>query len=530
MLPLVAYAVFGSGRTLAVGPVAVVSLMTASALGQLAQTAAEQYLAAALVLAALSGVFLLALGLLGLGFIANLLSHPVISGFISASAILIAASQLKHILGLQAGGDTLPTMLRSVFQRAEEINWPTAAVGVGSLIFLLWANRSLAAVLKGLSIPDTWAELASKAAPALAVAATTTLAAALTLDEVGVKVVGTIPSGLPRLTLPPLEWSLWAQLAPAALLISVIGFVESISVAYALAAKRREKVDADRELVGLGAANIASALSGGFPVTGGFARSVVNLAAGAHTQLAGVFTAALIAVVAASLTSALYFMPQAVLAATIIAAVLRLVELRTLLHAWRYDRADAAALIATALGVLLFGVEAGIVTGVALSLAIYLWRTSRPHIALVGQVPGTEHYRNHLRHVVITHPQILTLRVDESLYFLNSKALERRIMSLAAEHTDARHVVLVLSAVNLIDSSALETLHAIAENLKTAGLTLHLAEVKGPVMDRLHRADFLDRLPGGVFLSTHAAVQSLTTGKVASNKEHTHDTREAHYR
>ena len=206
----------------------------------------------------------------------------------------------------------------------------------------------------------------------------------------------------------------------------------------------------------------------------------------------------------------LYFMPHAVLAATIIVAVLRLVDLRTLAHAWKYDRADAVALMATAITVLVIGVEAGILVGIAVSLTAYLWRTSRPHLAIVGQVPGTEHYRNVLRHRVLTRPEILAVRVDESLYFVNARFLENRVATLVAEHPDARHVVLICSAVNLIDASALETLAVINENLMASGVQLHLAEVKGPVMDRLAKVGFLDRLSGEVFLSTHAAMQALS--------------------
>lgn len=511
VLPLVAYAAFGSSRTLAVGPVAVVSLMTASAIGEFAGSGTAQYAAAALLLAFLSGLFLLGLGLMRLGFLANLLSHPVISGFISASAIVIALSQLKHVLGIEASGDNLVSLLGGIGSHARDANWTTIVIGLGSLLFLLWTSTSLSRVLRRWGLPASAADLASKAAPVAAVAIATGAVAALALHEVqGVKIVGAIPAGLPPFTLPGTEWRLWLDLAPAAALIGLVGFVESVSVAHALAAKRRQKIDPDQELVGLGAANMAAAFSGGFPVTGGFARSVVNVAAGANTQLAAVFTALLIAVAAAWLTPVFYFMPHAVLAATIIVAVLRLVDLRTLAHAWKYDRADAVALMATAITVLVIGVEAGILVGIAVSLTAYLWRTSRPHLAIVGQVPGTEHYRNVLRHRVLTRPEILAVRVDESLYFVNARFLENRVATLVAEHPDARHVVLICSAVNLIDASALETLAVINENLMASGVQLHLAEVKGPVMDRLAKVGFLDRLSGEVFLSTHAAMQALS--------------------
>jgi len=514
VLPLIAYAAFGSSRTLAVGPVAVVSLMTASAIGEFAAPGTAGHAEAALILAFLSGLFLLALGLMRLGFLANLLSHPVISGFISASAVLIAAGQLKHVLGIEASGGNLIALLGAMASHARDANATTIAIGAGSLVFLVWTNASLSRALQRLGVSGTAADLAGKAAPVIAVVATTIVVAALRLHETqGVKIVGEIPAGLPPLTLPGMQWRVWLDLAPAAALIGVVGFVESVSVAHALAAKRRQKIDPDQELVGLGAANVAAAFSGGFPVTGGFARSVVNVAAGANTQLAAVFTAVLIAIATLWLTPAFYFMPHAVLAATIIVAVLRLIDLRTLAHAWKYDRGDALSLVVTALAVLTVGVEAGIVAGVALSIAAYLWRTSRPHLALVGQVPGTEHYRNVLRHRVLTRPEILAVRVDESLYFVNARYLENAIATLVTEHPQARHVVLICSGVNLIDVSALETLAAIDENLQAAGVRLHLAEVKGPLMDRLARVGFLEGLSGRVFLSTHAAMESLALEK-----------------
>ena len=510
ILPLMAYALCGSSRTLAVGPVAVVSLMTASAIGGIASPGTPEYWAAAMLLALLSGLFLLGLGLLRLGFLANLLSHPVISGFISASAILIALSQAKHILGIRVSGEGLAEVLLQIAEQIPAVNWVTAAIGMASLVFLFWVRWSLAGMLCRFGLSKGAADLVTKAGPVVAVIATTALVSALDLHRVAeVKIVGDIPAGLPPLTVPSLDPQLWVDLAPAATLIAVVGFVESIAVAQSLAAKRRQKIDPDQELVGLGVANLAAAFSGGYPVTGGFARSVVNFAAGANTQLAAVLTAVFIAAATLLLTPAFYYLPQAVLAATIIVAVLGLVDTKTLNDAWRYNKADAVSLLVTALVVLGFGVEAGIVAGVGISLALYVWRTSRPHMAVVGQVPGTEHYRNILRHSVVTSPDVLMVRVDESLYFVNARYLEDRIAALVADHPQAQHVVLICSAVNFIDASALESLETIQRNLAEAGVKLHLAEVKGPVMDRLMRVGFTEHLGGQVFLSTHEAMQIL---------------------
>jgi SulP family sulfate permease len=509
ILPLVGYALFGSSRVLAVGPVAVVSLMTAAAVGKIATPGNPEYLAAAIALAGLSGLFLVALGVARLGFLANLLSHPVISGFITASGILIAASQLRHILGIPGGGDTLIEIGRSLALHADSANLPTLAVGALAISFLFWVRAHLKPLLLGLGLHRRLADVATKAGPIAAVLATTLAVSWLGLASDGVRTVGDIPRGLPPLTLPPFDAALWFDLLPAAILISLVGFVESVSVAQTLAAKKRQRIDPNQELVGLGAANVAAAFSGGYPVTGGFARSVVNFDAGAETPMAGVLTAAGIALTAAFLTPLFFKLPTATLAATIIVAVLALVDLGAIRRTFVYSKSDFTAMAATIVVVLGVGIEAGIVTGIAVSILLYLWRTSRPHMAVVGQVPGTEHFRNVLRHEVITSERVLTVRVDESLYFANTRYLEDRIYDLVAARPQLEHVVLMCPAVNFIDASALESLEAVVLRLKAAGVIFHLSEVKGPVMDRLQRSSFLEHLTGEVFLSQYHAMARL---------------------
>ncbi|MGF1630143.1 MAG: SulP family inorganic anion transporter [Kiloniellaceae bacterium] len=509
MLPLVGYALFGSSSTLAVGPAAVVSLMTAAAVGDFAAVGTPEYRGAALALALLSGLFLVALGLLRLGFLASLLSHPVISGFITASGILIATSQLKHILGVEATGHTLIEMVRSLTAQIDAVNGATLAIGAGATLFLFWVRKSLKPLLMKLGLGPRLADSLAKAGPVAAVIATILLVRWLALDDAGVKVVGAIPQGLPPVALPPFDLALWQELLPSAVLISVVGFVESVSVAQTLAAKRRERIAPNRELVGLGAANLAASLTGGYPVTGGFARSVVNFDAGARTPMAGVMTAVGIGLTALLLTPLFQQLPKATLAATIVVAVLSLVDLKALKRTWDYSKADFAAMAATILVVLGAGVEAGIVTGVALSIVLFLVRSSRPHMAVVGQVPGTQHFRNVKRHRVVTSPAVLSVRIDESLYFANSRWLEDRLYDMAVADKALKHVVLICSAVNDIDASALESLEALNERLKAAGVSFHLSEVKGPVMDKLQRSHFLDELTGKVFLSQYDALMAL---------------------
>ncbi|QTP60060.1 sulfate permease [Billgrantia antri] len=509
IVPLVVYAIFGTSRTLAVGPVAVVSLMTAAAVGQIAPQGSPEYLGAALALALMSGLILILMGIARLGFLANFLSHPVISGFITASGLIIAASQLKHVLGVEARGHDLLELLASLGGNLGEVNGPTLVIGFSVLAFLYVVRRWLKPGLRKLGVPARPADMLTKAAPILAVAVTTVATWGLGLDGQGVAVVGSVPAGLPPLTLPGFDSGLWSQLFVAALLISVIGFVESVSVGQTLAAKRRQRIDPDQELVGLGTSNIAASLTGGMPVTGGFARSVVNFDAGAETPAAGAFTAVGIAIAALLLTPLIAYLPIATLAATIIVAVLSLVDVKTIKHTWNYSRSDALAMLAT-IGVTLgHGVESGILAGVGLSLALHLYNTSRPHSAVVGRVPGTEHFRNVKRHRVETDPRLAILRVDESLYFANSRYLEDLVMSLAAREPGLDHIVLACQAVNRIDASALESLEAINTRLRDAGVKLHLAEVKGPVMDRLKHTDFCRDMTGMVFLSTYDAWCSL---------------------
>lgn len=508
--PILLYAVFGTSRALAVGPVAVVSLMTAAAVGQVAQQGTAGYAAAALTLALLSGGMLVLMGVLRLGFVANFLSHPVIAGFITASGILIATSQLKHILGVPAEGHTLPQMLAALWAHLGQTNLITLVIGVLATGFLFWVRKNLKPFLRGLGTPPLLADILTKAGPVAAVVTTTLAVWALGLAERGVTVVGAVPQSLPPLTMPALSPGLVGQLLLPALLISVIGFVESISVAQTLAAKKRQRIDPDQELIGLGAANLGAAFTGGYPVTGGFARSVVNFDAGAETPAAGAFTALGLAIAAVALTPLVYYLPNATLAATIIVAVLGLVDLSILRKTWAYSRADFAAVAATILVTLVVGVEAGVASGVLLSVLLHLYKTSRPHVAEVGLVPGTQHFRNVNRHQVGTDPEVLTLRVDESLYFVNARFLEDLIQRRVTDGCAIRHVVLMFSAVNAVDYSALESLEAINQRLRDMGVGLHLSEVKGPVMDRLRKTHLLDELNGRVFLSQFDAWQALS--------------------
>jgi SulP family sulfate permease len=509
ILPLIAYAIFGSSRTLSVGPVAVVSLMTMVSLGNILAEGTADYLSAAIALALLSGLFLLLMGLFKLGFVANFLSHTVVSGFISATAILIALSQVRHLLGVSGGGNTLPTILSSMTENAESTNLHTLILGSLVLGFLFWARGGVVPIALRCGLGETNAQLAARTAPVIAVLSTIVLAYWLGLEQSGVAVVGAIPSGLPSLAWPQLSYDLFQALWLPALSIAIIGYVESVSVGKTLAAKRRESINPNQELIGLGSANVASALSGGFPVTGGISRTVVNFDAGAKTQAASIFAAIGIALATLHLTPLLYFLPKATLAATIIVAVLTVVDLSIVKKTWRFSSSDFRAVAMTLLGTLFFGVEIGVVCGVALSILLYLYRTSTPHVAEVGLVEGTQHFRNVQRYQVITVPSLLSLRVDESLFFANASVLENLIYQRVYANDQIAHVVLICSAVNDIDYSAVEMLERVNQRLTEQGICLHLSEVKGPVMDALRYSGFTHELSGTIYLTQFDAFEHL---------------------
>lgn len=514
ILPLVAYAFLGTSRTLSVGPVAVISLMTATAVGKLAANGTPEYAAAAIALAALSGILLVVLGLLRFGFLANFLSHPVVSGFITASGLVIGLSQLGHILGIQAGGDNLLELAGELISGLGDTNLTTLVTGTGAILFLAWSRGGLQPLLQRLGLPETLAAILSKAGPVLVILATVAASYLLDFDERGVALVGEVPRGLPSLALPGADLDLWRELFVSALLISIIGFVESVSVGKTLAAKRRQRIDPNQELLALGGANCAAAVSGGFPVTGGFSRSVVNFDAGAKTPAASILAAAGIGTAALFLTPLLFYLPKATLAATIIVAVSTLIDFDIIRRAWRYSLSDFIGIATTIVATLALGVELGVLAGILASVLLHLYKTSKPHMAIVGAVAGTEHFRNIERHNVITHANLVSLRIDESLYFANASYLEDFVYGLISDDDAVEHIILLCTAINEIDMSALEALEAIDHRLKEAGMTLNLSEVKGPVMDALQKTDFLENLSGRVFLTHHQAVKALKAEEI----------------
>lgn len=512
IVPMVIYALMCSSTVLGPGPAALRSIMSLAAVGTVAAAGSVDFIAASAVLALMVGLALVVMGGLRMGFMASFLSQPVLSGFITASGLLIAMSQLRHVLGTPLASDDLPTFVRSMGEHLGQVHGLTLAVGLGALALLWGARRWLKPLLRRLGAPATVADLAAKASPLLVMLLSIALTSALGWSAQGLAVVGDIPQGLPSLVIEPLlgvPLSTVQALMVPALLIAVMTFIEQISIAQGMAAKRGERIDVNAEMRAMGGANLAAGLTGAFAVGASFSRTSVVAESGGRTPASGIITAVLLALTALFLTPWLHDLPMAVLAATILISLGTLIDFRSFPLNWRYARADFAAQALT-FGVTLFSdLVTGLTVGVIASLTLHIWRSSRPHIAVVGNVPGTEHYRNVLRHEVITHPHILGLRVDESLFFANARFLEDRISAELAAHPAVRHVVLQCTAVNEIDASALESLRSVHQRLLDAGVQLHLSEVKGPVMDRLRRSDFLEKLSGRVFLTHHQAVTEL---------------------
>lgn len=510
VLPVLAYAWLGSSRTQAVGPVAITAIMTSSLLAPLAVPGSAQHVVLAALLALLSGAFMLAFGLLRLGFLSQLLSRPVVSGFISGSALLIVVNQAHHLLGLPGSQESVLATVLGLARQLREAHAPTVVLSLLAVLVLVLARTRLAGWLKHVGLSAQGAGHAVRLAP-LCILLLATLWVVLTDADRnnGVAVVGMV-----RLDAAVWSW-VWPdaaqlrQLLAPALTLAFVGTVQGITMAQALAVQRHERLDANRELVGLGAANVVAAFSGGMPVGGGMSRTALNTAAGAQTQWASVVTALGIAALVLTGTQWMERMPVAVLAASIVVAALGMVDVRALRQAWAYDRADAVALMATAVGVWVLGLELGIVLGIALSLATLLLRASAPHIAVIGRIPGTEHFRNVERHGVETIPGVLLLRIDESLYFGNLSAVESRLALELSKAPDTHDVVLIMSAVNRVDTTAMEVLADLNRDLQGRGVRLHLAEVKGPVQDRLERIPLWTGLSGQVFLSVNAAFESL---------------------
>lgn len=514
ILPLILYALFGSSNVLAVGPVAMVSLLVASGVGTMATPGSAEYLSLCLTLAAMVGVIQILMAMLKFGFLLNFISHPVIRGFTSAAAIVIAFSQLKYLLGIEVPQTELPYQtIVATLRSLPTIEWATFAIGLTSCGLLLAGSFALTPLLNRLGLSRFWAGILPRFTPLIVVALGVAAISLFHWDtNRGVNIVGEIPSGLPRLTMPDFSIDTLIKLGPLALVIGLVGFLESYSVAKALAGRRREKVHPNREMVALGIADLGASITGGFPVTGGFSRSVVAENAGIRTPMGSIITAIIVAVSVLLLPEYFHHIPRAVLAAIILVAVISLIDFRVPLGLWKFSRPDALAWLVTFVAVLFLGIENGILAGIIATAMLLMWRVSRPFVTKVGRIAGSEHFRNVDRFKVETHPDVIAFRVDASLIFANAPFVEDYVLGLVADHPDVKSLLLIATGVNDIDATGIELFNSLRLELHDAGVGFYLSDVKGPVTDRLREAGFDETFMNcNLFLNADEAMKKLTS-------------------
>ncbi|MEY1660784.1 SulP family inorganic anion transporter [Isoalcanivorax beigongshangi] len=485
LLPALVYALFGSHPALAMGPAALIAVMIASALSPLATPGSEAYVAASIMLTALCGGFMLLFGLLRLGVLAQLLSHPVVSGFVNGAALVIITNQLGPLLGVHASGDNTLSLLAELVPALPGLDPVTTAVGVTVLMILAARRPLVARLVKALPRHRKLLSFSAQALPALLGIAALLL---MHWHPLTVATLGTIPEGLPALRLPDWDLPLMQQLVLPALVIGLVAYVEGLVIIEGLAREDAPPVNPDRELRALGGANLASAFTAGMIVAASFSRTTVAAEAGARTPLAALVSIALLSVLLMGFTDLLSALPLAVLAAIIIAASWSLIEFGQLRRLWRYDRSDAAVFTGTFLGVLLIDIQTGIALGIGLSLLALIWQASNPHVAVIGQIPGTSQFRNRARQQVEEVPELLMLRIDESLFFGNIRVVNQRITDTLAQHPASRHLVLVMSSVSHMDSTALDYLARLRRRLAQQDVTLSFAEVKNILLEKIAHA------------------------------------------
>lgn len=507
ILPMIVYAMVGGSPTLSIGPVALISMMTFATLQPLYEVGSPVYIQAACLLAVLVGILSTLLGIFRFGFLIRLISHPVIKSFIIASAVLIALSQFKFLVNLPLKSGNVVEFALSAAEYISLIHFPSLILGGCAILLLIYAPRfigfSLAKFNRNTII------FLNKSLPLFLVFFAIALVQFLNLDQFGIKTVGEIPSGIPPLSMPFWSWDLVMQLLPGAAMITMVSFVESISIAQATAFQKRSELNSNQELVALGLANLSAGFSSSFPVTGSLSRTVVNADAGAKTPMAGVLSSIFIVIVSLYLTGVFKELPLAVLAATIIVSIWKLVEFKPFIEAWRYSKADGIAMWVTFFGVLCIDISTGLIIGIVSTFMLLLWRISRPHIAVIGLVEGTQHFRNISRHTVLTSVNIISIRIDENLTFLNANTLKEFVIAEVSKNAHLHHVVMNCSSISNIDLSALEALEDINAELSKLQIKLHLSEVKGPVMDRLKSSKLLDELSGNIYLTHYQAMHEL---------------------
>lgn len=506
VFPMLVYALFGGSPTLSIGPVALISMMTYAALSPFYSVGSAAYIEAAMLLALLTGGISVLLGVLRFGFLIQLISHPVIKSFVIASAVLIALGQLKFLFDIPLQGDNLIKFAKSAWQNWPESNIESLIFGVAGMVFLLFIPKLIQRVVY---FSGHGRDFLIKSLPLVMVLGSIAIVQFQWIEFEQLKTVGLIPQGF-----PPLRWPDWTldrviQLLPGAFMIAMISFVESLSIAQATALQKRNNLNNNQELVALGLANLSAGISSAFPVTGSLSRTVVNAEAGAKTPMAGILSSLFIVIVSMYFTTVFTHLPLTILAATIMVSIWKLVMFKPFIETWRYSKADGLAMWITFFAVLLIDLTTGLLLGMISTFILLLWRIGRPHVAVLGLIEGTQHFRNVSRHDVQTSPKIFAMRIDENLSFLNANSIKGYIITEVSRNRELKHVILNCSSISAIDLSALEMLEEVNDELEKLGIQLHLSEVKGPVIDKLNSAEFPQHLSGQIFLSHYLAVQAL---------------------
>ncbi|GAB02318.1 SulP family inorganic anion transporter [Acinetobacter sp. NBRC 100985] len=499
ILPMIIYAFTGSSTTLSIGPVAIISMMVFATLNQLFPVASEAYIEAACLLAILVGIISFILGIFRFGFLIQLISHPVIQSFIIASALLIALGQLKFLLDIPIKANNIPEFIFSLVQNIHQLSFLSISFSLAAISMLILLPKV---------IPSSFI---AKTTPLLLVISSIVMVYLTSLDQHGLKTVGVIPTGLPNFHFPTWDFALVQKLLPSAFMIAMISFVESLAIAQATALQKRDDLNSNQELIALGLANIAAGINSGFAVSGSLSRTVVNADAGAKTPMAGVLSSLFMIAVSLYFTGLFQNLPLTVLAATIFVSIWKLVIFNPFYETWKYSKADGLAMIATFLGVTCIDISTGLIIGIVLTFILLLWRISRPHIAVIGLIEGTQHFRNVSRYDVVTIPTIASFRIDENLSFLNAHVLKGYIITELSHNKAVKHVVINCSSISNIDLSALEMLEELNRELLILDIKLHLSEVKSPVMDRLVDSKLIKELTGQIFLSHYQAIQYLSS-------------------
>lgn len=498
ILPMIIYAFTGSSTTLSIGPVAIISMMVFSALQPLFAVGSTAYIEAACLLAIMVGIISLILGLFRFGFLIQLISHPVIKSFIIASALLIALGQFKFLLDIPLQTNNIPEFIGSLVINFHHISFLSMGVSLAAISILVFLPKWVRS------------DFLNKTIPLLLVLSSIIVVYAFSLDQHGLKTVGIIPTGLPSFHFPTWNFDLVQKLLPSAFMIAMISFVESLAIAQATALQKRDDLNSNQELIALGLANIAAGINMGFAVSGSLSRTVVNSDAGAKTPMSGVMSSLLMIAVSLYFTSFFQNLPLTILAATIFVSIWKLISFLPFFETWKYSKADGLAMWATFLGVTCIDISTGLVIGIILTFILLLWRISRPHIAVIGLVEGTQHFRNVSRYDVLTTETIASFRIDENLNFLNAHVLKGYIITELSHNPQIQHVVINCSSISNIDLSAVEMLEDLNRELLQLGIQLHLSEVKSPVMDRLNSSRLINMLSGKIFLSHYQAIQTLS--------------------